>query len=281
MVNAWPWPAERESAIMPSMNTSYRSAGWWHINPYPTRLKLRKSTAKSVLKYYRDKEKKNPKPIAACQHSQSIEIGFRNLDNTPIRFCPNCKEIYPKDTFVEKKEAGRKISLDFPQRLRYILMPTYLSQDKPWFNFGGFMGESSATVHSCVARRPSKSDSGFLIIWRLSTVKLQAGSPSGESKWKPRPVAFFIWGFDQFTRGTGNPSLTNCMYLVPENGEHKSSNEADSRLVPGNTKDLRAILSKWGANVSGAFSRISQDSIFWKVPETGKQPEPGIKSECE
>ena len=44
-------------------------------------------------------------------------------------------------------------------------MPTLITSDKPWFNFGGCMGESSATVLSLVALRPSKSDSGFFYVF--------------------------------------------------------------------------------------------------------------------
>jgi len=55
--------------------------------------------------------RKNEKKELPCSHSQSIEIGFRNLDKTPIRFCPDCKELYPKDTFIEKKEREPRFFL--------------------------------------------------------------------------------------------------------------------------------------------------------------------------
>jgi len=202
----------------------------------------------------------------------------------------------------------------------YILLPTDYNRIDPDSSPGAARAVLSATELPVVARRLSVTDTGFSIIWRLSTVKVQARPASARFQEKPRPVAFLFagvaerqtlsavgterdrtilpwgystgriqrslsgesnviapthvgstpttrsdlfWGFDQFTRGTGNPSLTNCLYRVPENAGKKSSNEADSRLAPGEFLfGLRAKSSKWGAIVSGASPRISRHTIL-------------------
>ena len=122
--------------------------------------------------------------------------------------------------------------------------------EQPYISFGG----ATEARRLCVGKtRSGRQEVGERTLQTNSTGTLASRAHR----------QFLFWGFDQFTRGTGNPSLTNCLYRVPENAGKKSSNEADSRLAPGEFLfGLRAKSSKWGAIVSGASPRISRHTIL-------------------